>query len=180
MFAKHNVVYMEVGENEGTLEPICSIENFNGDLNETRKVCVSFDNDMRIEVSKYQVKEVWLPAWLSVEDWVKNLVSYKFLWSYHKKAAEMSEIAQRALITLQGEYAYWVVQLVSSTTRTAFRSNIKEQVLAWCEKKLNNQTTYAQPLSMKQLNCIKGATWSYKSVSNGVSRSYNGVEMVGA
>lgn len=177
MFKKVKVVYLNDGENVGTQSPICELKDFKGDLTEQVWKCVSYDNDMKVQVNKYETKEIWLPAWLEVAEYCANPIKWKFLWAYHKKASQMPEVAQRALVNLSGEMQYWIVQLVASDTRSAFRTNIKEQVLAWCEKFVNNDTPYAQPLSHKQMNCIIGNKWNYKATSEGVSRSFNGVQM---
>jgi len=177
MFKQVKVVYHNDGENVGTSSPICAIEEFNGDLTEQSWKCVSYDNDIQVQVSKYEVKEIWLPMWLETSEYCQNPIGWKFLWAYHKKASQMPENAQRALMEISGEMQYWLVQLVASDTRTAFRSNIKEQILAWCEKKVNNDTPYAQPLSQKQMACITGNRWNFKGTQEGVSRSNLGVYM---
>ena len=177
MFKKVKCVYLADGENSTTQSPICGIEDFTGDLSQEVLRCVSYDNDMKIKIPKYEVKEIWLPEWLAVDEYCQNYINWKFLWAYHKKSAQMSETAQRALIEISGEMKYWLVQLVASDTRSPFRTNLKEQVLVWCAKKMNNDTPYAQPLSGKQMDCIIGNKWNYKATSEGVSRSNVGVQI---
>lgn len=180
----HVVLFVENGENWGTIAPLCEVEvdgdtardTVTGevyDLNETCWRCVSYDNDMQVEIKKYLVRNVNLPAFLTVKEWAYNDTTWKYAWGMGVEA-HWPEAWQRGLVKLGPEFAYNVAPLLkthySGTFRSSFRKSLAEAVVKWLETAPEDRK-YDRPLSSRQFDAIARPGYEYDRASAGLYRN---------
>lgn len=119
------------------------------DLNEKTHQCVSSDFDMQIETLRYEVINVTLPEWLSVDEWLSNRINWAFLWA-DKRTLLLPEIEQRNLICLSGGLRYACVTLLSTKSfRSQFRESLRDQLIGWMMTPEESRQ-WSTPFSHKQ------------------------------
>lgn len=178
------VLFVENGENWGTIAPVCEVV-VEGDeardvltgkvynLAETCWRCVSFDNDMQVEINKYRVNDVNLPEFLSVKAWIHDDVSWKYAWGMGMDAS-WPEAWQRALLRLGTEFIYNVAPLLNTYRKGTFRSNFRrslaEAVVLWLETAPEDRK-YDRPLSSRQFDAIARPSYEHERVASGLYRN---------
>ena len=122
------------------------------DLEETITQCVNSGWDMLVEVKRSEVHQVSLPDWLPLKDWLRNRITYAYLWN--EGAAEYPEKWQKALLGLEsGFYRYELIKFLNTNPRKEFRQQLKQQIIDWLEMNPDDRK-YQYPLSDKQMACI--------------------------
>lgn len=120
------------------------------DLEATGTFCRSSDDDGIMVGKLYEVRDVTLPAFLSVESWVKNCIKWKYTWASGVDPT-WSEQWQTALLGLSTEARVACVQLLKTKNfRSGFRASLQAQLLTW----LNGDRKFASPFSSRQWECL--------------------------
>lgn len=147
----HQVVFEHLGENATTdHDPICALADFAGDLNAVVTRCMSSDNDMAAQVTRYQVRDVLLPDWLPVQEWLCNNISWAYMWN---RGVDPSwpEAWQRKLITLSAISQLVSVKLLKTKKfRSNFRQSCNDQLQAW----LGGTSNFPRPFTDRQLDYL--------------------------
>lgn len=159
---KRKVLYEHRGENaDSAYSPVgvasVEIRRRQVDLNEAKRVCVSYDNDMPTQIRRWKVHEVWLPDWLKVKEWASDVTRWAYFWALGGRP-DWPEAWQRALSSLTGGRLSAgarraIFLLVDSQPRTEFRTSVRSQVIRWAETPADDRQ-YATPLSGRQMQYI--------------------------
>ena len=179
----HDVLFVEDGENWGTVSPVCGVFSVEGntvvgdngntyDLSEKCFRCVSYDNDMQVEIPLYEIRKVHLPAFLSVKEWRWQTVEWKYLWGAGVDAS-WPEQYQRALKTLSPAVVYSLAPLIKTHLTGKFRSNFRaslaQQVVKWIETP-SEERKFDRPLSDRQMDTVARPHWEWDRVSSSLYR----------
>ena len=177
---KVTLVLRHYGENAGGYDmvgPLDMVADY--DPAAMKSVCVSYDNDMLIEVPRDKLVEVEVPEWFDFSEFrseiaIKYLLAYGYEWS-------MGENVLRKLYPLiahtngTGYYVYLLLNAVIKVKnpRSEFKKSIKAQVEEW----LNGQGKYALPLSTRQFAAIGSshARFAYDRTAAGAYLSRSGI-----
>jgi hypothetical protein len=180
---KRNIIFVENGENWGTVSPLAEAVSIEGniattdkgrtyDLNETVWRCVSYDNDMQVEVNHYKIIEVQLPEFLSASEWILRHIEYKYLWGAGVDP-RWDENVQRALLSLDAHVVFDIVPLIKTYYKGAFRSNFRkglaEQIMAWVTADPSDRK-YDMPLSRRQMTFVETPSWKWDRVASSLYR----------
>ena len=121
------------------------------DLNETGVFCWSSDDDRRVVENVYSLKEVTLPDFLSVEEWVRDCITWKYVWGAGCDPS-WPEAWQRGLLRMTNEQRVAACKLLKvKKFRSEFRRSLCEQVKTWLE---SEDRRYASPLSARQWDAL--------------------------
>lgn len=156
---KHQILYEHVGENADTAKTPKELWRGQVDLSEKIWCCASWDNDMRVRVNRYEVREVILPDWLSPEEWIQNKTWWHWLWSFGVDK-EWPERWQRGLLTIlrrNGEVALHVAikLLQTKNFRSTFRRDLRDKLVSWLETP-EDAREYDTPFSRRQWEALVG------------------------
>jgi hypothetical protein len=123
------------------------------DLNETVVQCVSWDNDMLVQNTRYEVRTVTLPEWLSLEEWLRSTTSWSYLWA-DARTMELPENFQRALLNFSGGLREAMVALlVTKNFRSSFRQSLRDQLVKWIETPVEARQ-FNMPFSRRQIEAL--------------------------
>jgi hypothetical protein len=186
---ERTVLFVENGENWGTIAPVCEVvvEGTTAlatsgsaayDLTETCWRCRAYDDDMQVQIPKYLVITVKLPEFLPVGEWAYNDTKWKYAWGAGMDAT-FPEKWQRDLANLGGRFIFTVAPLlktyVKGKVRSDFRHSIAERIVEWLDTPASDRK-YDSPLSSRQLEAISGPAYEWDRVS---SRLYSRRRMFG-
>jgi hypothetical protein len=154
----YKLLFKRFGENQNTeLSPIKEyVEETDAELLvETRNCCVSAFNDMLVECNLYDVRDVEIPDWLTVDEYLHGRVSkcsiQLFMQFYPNLIQKFGRNAFK-LSVLPYEYEVALDKFCKTKTfKSEFRKSLFEQVKAWVEM---DEPEYKNPLSYKQWNAI--------------------------
>lgn len=151
MLVTHKIVFKHQGENATTdKDPYAPLEGFDGDLEAVKTCCMSWDNDMQVEVKLHEVRDVTLPDWLSPSEWINHSVAFGYMWA-HGVDPDWPERWQRRLLTIGGVGQYVCCKLLKTKKfRSTFRESLCEQIKRWLEE----DSEYTSPLSGKQWDSL--------------------------
>ena len=182
----HDVLFVEDGENWGTVSPVCGVFSMEGnivtgddgktyDLSKTCFRCYAYDNDMQVEVPLYNLRKISLPSFLTVKQWRWQTVEWKYLWGAGVDAT-WPEQYQRALMRLSPDMVYALAPLIkthlSGKFRSNFRASLAKQVVEWIETPAEDRK-YDRPLSDRQMSYIARPDWEWQRVSSSLYRQRN-------
>lgn len=163
------ILFKHTGENDGTPKQPHAEWLGQVDLNEFVVVCVSFDNDMLTTTAKWEVREVNLPEWLPVAEWLNDYVSWGYMWG-RGVSPELPEQWQRKLLALPGSIQFAAAELLRvKKFRSEFRASLRAQLESW----LNDKSDYVQPFSRKQFGAVFNtyAAMKLKQIEHNLYRS---------
>lgn len=104
----HLLLCRHFGENSSSdFIPVSVFDPVTADpaiLEQTKSVCISYDNDMLISQHEYCVVEVILPDWMEPSHFIRCATDYKYLWAVGVDPA-WPETWQRGLRHLGSEMA---------------------------------------------------------------------------
>lgn len=151
-------------------------------LTKSGTFCANWDNNMPVAAKLYDVKEVRLPEFLTVEAWLSNFVAWKFTWGAGVDPT-WSEEWQRGLMSIPSyvDRAACVDLLKVKKFRSEFRKGLRDQLVKWLETPVN-QRQYKSPFSPKQYDCLvnKFNAREYKACEEDLYRSNRYFENLGA
>lgn len=144
----HNIVFAHTGENAPTpRDPHCLLEDFSGNLHAAATRCMSWDNNMQVEIDLYEVREVALPEWLSPREWLEDHIKWGYAWN-RGVDPNWSESWQRGLLKLSPGLQVACCKLLKTKNfRSRFRQSLRDQLVQWLE---NPAPKYARPFSDRQ------------------------------
>jgi hypothetical protein len=152
------VLFQKTGENVTTAaDPIRAFVDGADDhlLSIKESYCMSYDNDMLVTANKYEVHEVTLPSWLSVQSWADNVTAWKYLWGAGVDPT-WCEAWQRGLRGLDmAECMAAATLLKTKNFRSEFRKSLRDQIVAWLETPAEERK-YRSPLSARQWEALIG------------------------
>jgi hypothetical protein len=156
----HKVLFRRNGENITTApDPVRLFVEGEDEalLQEVENYCVSWDNDMLTKGHVYEVNEVVLPHWLSVEEWVANRVAWKWVWGCGV-CPTWPEKVQRVFLKLPTGQKMGLADLLRTKTfRSEFRKSLYTQFFASLV-----EGRYELPLSARQLGALVGNEFEVK------------------
>ena len=152
-FKKTKVVFEETGENAGTISPVCLLDEFTGNLSESASRFMSWDNDMRITVNRYSVKEVILP---NIPNWINyyTQIQYALGLAGSEALQNLSEAQLMEFFELS-EYDKYIFGRLWEKRKNPFCLSLFSQIVDFLERKAQGNTSYQRPLSAGQYNAIE-------------------------
>lgn len=179
MFTTHKVLFKKNGENMTTpADPVRAFVEGKDEplLTEKATFCVSFDNDMLVQANLYEVYDVVLPPWMSVEEWCADCVGWKHAWGAGIDPS-WSEEWQRGLRQLSNVERVAACKLLKTKTfRSDFRKSLRAQIENWLNTA--DTRTHRSPLSERQWDaiCDRHVALEAKRISNSLyhNRIYRG------
>jgi hypothetical protein len=163
---KHRILLQHFGENSTTSKtPAAEVLSQDGDvatvrrngevetvnLKETKTCCLSFDNDMLVQESKYAVCEVDLPDWMSPAEYIRHQVAWKWFLGFGGKPTWPRQWFYR--LDKLGEYnRFAAIKLLNvKNFRSPFRMSLRSQLEAWLK---DPNPKYESPFSRKQWDAV--------------------------
>lgn len=157
MFVATVMLYKKLGEN-WTTPPDC-IRRFTPEdealLTVDGTFCISSDNDGLISAPLYEKGTIVLPDWLTPEQWLRDIVSWKYAWGAGVDP-RWPERRQCTLRHLRGtaERMAAVALLKTKTFRSPVRQSLCEQLVAWLDTPPGERKYPLSPFSQKQWNML--------------------------
>jgi hypothetical protein len=147
----HKVLFQKFGENSGTApDPVRPYVEGCVDLTKKTTCCLSFDDDRPVEVNLYEVHDVTIPSWMTVEEWISDSIQWKYTWGAGVDPT-WPEAWQRGLHrfgTVEARLAA-VKLLKTKKFRSDFRKSLHDQLVAWLETPAD-QRQHRSPFSGRQ------------------------------
>lgn len=157
----YTVLFQFTGENLGTapspkweFDPTRDADR----LSEKKVFCQSFDDDRPVISRAYETREVTLPDWISISEWVRRYSEFTFLWAElgPTESLEFPEVWQRGLLELGGTARSVVINLLRTQEfRSEFRKSLRDQFLKWAEETAAGTAKYNDPFSRRQWEILK-------------------------
>lgn len=122
------------------------------DLEEMSTHCLYHDDNQLVECKTYSLCDVYLPDWLSVDEWISNSSQWKWAWTFGAKPNEWPEAWQRALAyDIQGSIGRLSCSKLLNTKnfKSEFRQSLRDQLIKWIETP-RDKREHASPFSPKQ------------------------------
>ena len=121
------------------------------DLNETKIALLSHDDWHRVEVPRYKIIEVELPDWLDPEEYIRDQISWEWLWRLGTPK-EWPKSWQRGLLKLEtsAQKLACIQLLKTKKFRSTFRESLRDQLVAWLE----GDSEYPSPFSPRQWEAL--------------------------
>ena len=139
------IVYYASGENSGTYDPKCFLENFTGDLSEKTERFVSWDCNIYTKVDMYRVREETIPDWMDERDYMDMHIDLKYSEGLAGSdiVMGMSRTKFMNFKELSEKKKYWYGWAKKS--KNSFIGSLVEQFDAWLD-----DPKFGSPLSPKQ------------------------------
>mgnify|MGYP007028090793 CR=1 FL=1 len=142
---KHKIVLHANGENQSTYGVLGALVKLKKtiDLNEKVDRFVSWDCNIPVSVPRYKVVEVTLPSWLTVDEWMRDEINWRWTWGLGVQK-DWAERRQRKLFNLHlrgkgylsGQATVLAItKLIKSEPRKEERKALKRKVLNWLGRK---------------------------------------------
>jgi hypothetical protein len=150
----HRILFTQRGENASTpQDPTDLYVPGMVDLTEKISCCISYDNDMLVQIEKYSVRDVSLPVWLDPKEWLRNTTTWRWVWGFCEDL-EWPENWQRGIQKLSSSQKLACVKLLRTKTfKSEFRANICTQLKTWFNTP-ETERKYENPFSLKQWDCL--------------------------
>jgi hypothetical protein len=163
---KYQVLLKQQGENSTTSrDPVAEVVSVDGDtvtvrrhketytvsLKEQKTCCLSFDNDMLIQVDKYALGEVETPDWMTCDEYLSYQTELKWYLGFGALPTWPRQWFFR--LTRLGEAPrFTAIKLLKvQKFRSNFRMSLRSQLEAW----LNDPNPeYESPFSRKQWDAL--------------------------
>lgn len=139
------------GENSNTeYSPTREYRPGSVDLTEKVTRCYYWDDDRPVSIPRYQVRRVEIPAWMSLGEWLRDYIGYKYLWGHGCDPSWPADW-QRRLLELGAEGQLVCSKLLATKVfRSVFRAQLRMQLVLWLE----GRSPYASPFSGRQWECL--------------------------
>lgn len=146
------IVFEFIGQfdTDNAVSPVCREEEFSGNLDETVRGISGPDDFRPVQRRRWQVRDVDLPSWMSVEEYIRDYARISTRMYYIR---DVGESAGRYMLELSGPSLRAFHQLMTANLRSEFKKSLKEQVITWLEKDPVDRE-YPSPLSDKQWQAI--------------------------
>lgn len=144
------------------------------DLNTEVTQCLNWDNDMLVTSKRYALREVTLPAWLPLNEWIRERITWSYVWGFGADAS-WPEAWQRGLCEIGGEAERLaVIELLKTKNfRNPFRQSLRDQIVKWFGTP-EGERKYSSPLSRGQWNALirQRTVWAARQRSSGLCSSH--------
>jgi len=143
-----DVVYEFVGlhDTQNAVRPVCLLADFRGDLSETRVGCRSYDDNGPATYPRWQVRQITIPTWLSIDEWARHDRAYCGMMP---RDLELPEQLVRLLVTLDLPRRRALRQLMTACLRSEYKISLRAQVQRWLDTPATERQ-YDSPLSPRQ------------------------------
>jgi hypothetical protein len=146
----HQILCRHTGEYSYTSKDPVAVWEGQVDLEEHHDCILSSDDWRPVTVTKYEVREVTLPDWLSPEEWLRDAVPWKYNWGMGVNE-EWPESWQRALLMIGAPQRLACVNLLKvKKFRSDFRASLRVQLESWIE----GNREYDSPFSRRQWDAL--------------------------
>lgn len=155
--ATHQVLYSRAS-NENLTTPMYPTKAYvegSVDLDATDSFCLHSDDNRLVEGKLFEVREVALPSFLSVAEWVNSMVAWKWAWGCGVDPT-WCEAWQRALafeIKGTAERVACAKLLGTKKFRSDFRRSLRDQLVTWIETPAEERQ-YGSLFSARQWDCL--------------------------
>lgn len=144
------VLFEHFGENSYTALSPAGEWRGQVDLSTKKLACWSSDDDRLVEVDRYEVRDIVLPAWLSADEWSRDCVAWGYAWARHVEP-EWPEAWQRGLLKLSAVKQLACAKLLATKNfRSDFRKSLRAQLETWLE----GGSDFPSPFSHGQWDCL--------------------------
>jgi hypothetical protein len=118
--------------------------------------CRNWDDDMLVKAKVYETRQVNLPDWMSLDEWLKTNIAWSFLWIQigSEMANTLPESWQRTFLMWNDSKVLSCVKLLNTKTfRSELRRSLCEQLKTWLDtpKELRK---FESPFSSRQWEVI--------------------------
>ena len=165
---QHEVVFSRANnENADTApDPLCLLGSRSLDMTSQTTCCINWDNNGLVSVPTYEVHEVTLPDFLSVEDWISHSIAWKFAWAMGVDP-QWPEAWQKSLLDLDHEMQLICSQLLKTKTfRSSFRKSCRDQLVSWLD---SNNRRYDSSFSDRQFEALANTHTKHEADSRSSS-----------
>lgn len=114
-------------------------------LTQKIRCCVSSDNDMLVDVPRYEVHNVTIPVWMTPEEFCEDYVRWEYTWAAGVDP-RWPEHWQRAFLGSGMAQRYVAGKLLSSDLRSTFRAEAADKIVEWLSTP-PAERKYPSPLS---------------------------------
>jgi hypothetical protein len=145
-----DVVFIAYSDLKDTYKPLCFLESFTGDLQETTSKRISMQYWNKVDVPLYRLAEIELPEWMSQEQYLEFLPDISILRKF--KLLDCSESQFTKLRMLPDRWKYFIhwIRKKHNTGRNKFMLDILKHVELWLS---NERDIRPKPLTENQWNC---------------------------
>ena len=148
--AVHQILFEHHGADAGTPRTPIAVWAGQVDLATQVSRCMSYENNMQVEVDLYEVRPVALPDWLRPEEWIAQHVAFGYAWA-RGLPADAPEGWARRLMKLGPTNQYACYRLLAvKNFRSEFRKSLRVQLENW----LNGNSEYDRPFSDRQFETL--------------------------
>lgn len=167
---KHQVLFSRKNnENSDTaMDPVGPYIPGMVDLEAEGVFCINWDNNGLVKCKLYSVREIELPEWLSVEEWLSNRIAWKYAWGKGLPQNAGEKFSRFVAYKCSGPTQLGLIKLFNTKKfRSAFRASLKAQVETWLA---DENPKYKFPLSPAQQNalCDVYTARENKSIENNI------------
>jgi len=153
------ILFERLGENSDTPPDPVDVWRGQVDLDEEGTYCLSYDDNRPVRVKRYEVRLVTLPDWLDPKEWIRDSVTWKWVWGSGAEA-EWPEAWQRGLANMGEVARYACIQLLKTYKagrfRSDFRRSLAEHLVEWLETPVTERK-HGSPFSRRQWECLYNA-----------------------
>ena len=170
----YTVLY-DGGNNENSNSAKSPVAEWTGqvDLEATVTQCLYWDDDRLVTVKRYALKQVTLPAWLPLNEWIRTYITWSYVWGFGADPV-WPEAWQRGLGTMGEVERLAVIGLLKTKNfRNPFRKSLRDQIVAWFETP-GDERKFGSPLSRNQWNALirQRTVWEARQRSAGLYSSH--------
>jgi hypothetical protein len=160
------IVFHANGENAGTFGPLCFLDRFTGNLEETCQRFVSWDCDIYTTVKRYYVDTVSIPEWMTEQQYLNDHISLKYALALGMPE-DFSETQFYNYCKLGEKYRFFIGWLFAKKKLNEFNASIKSQIERWLSDPVPR---YGSPLTIAQYEAATRycPLWEAKQISNSV------------
>lgn len=152
----HQILFSHRGECWTTQhDPVAVYVEGMVDLDQKRDVIQSHDDWRGMQINQYQVAGVNLPDWLSPDEWLRNVIEWKYVWGIPGFDPETPEQIQRAVYAMPIRLRPTIYKLLSTKNfKSEFRRSLAVQVFEWAATP-SWERKFKLPLSDRQLESLR-------------------------
>jgi hypothetical protein len=148
---QYKVLFEHTGEYSFTAK--VPVAEWNGQVNLSEHAdAILSENDWRkVKVDRWAVHEVALPEWLSLDEWLRHRIAWRYTWQFGVPVTWPERwqrgIAYGSFTDLEKTA---IIKLLSvKNFRSNFRRSLRDQLVEWLETDAEDRE-YPDPFSPKQ------------------------------
>lgn len=146
----HQILCRHTGEYSHTAKDPVAVWTGQVDLTEKQDCILNSDDWRPWTVDRWEIREVELPDWLEPQEWIRNTVSWKYLWGMGADR-DWPESWQRAIIRMNAAEKLACIKLLKvKNFRSEFRASLRQQLELW----IAGDRRYDTPFSHRQWDVL--------------------------